>query len=67
MRHVGKATLNGSSDFANEASASIAALFFNWVMMIRFGIDGVAAFAVINYILFTGLIIFSPLATLYSL
>lgn len=57
MRHVGKAAFNGSSDFANEASAGIAALIFNWVMMNRFGIDGVAAFAVVNYILLTGLII----------
>ena len=52
MRHAGKAAFNGSYDFANEASAGIAALFFNWVMMNCFGIDGVAAFAVIDYIFY---------------
>lgn len=55
--HVWRSVVNGSSDFANEASAGITALVFNWVMMSRFGVDGVAAFAVVNYILFTGLII----------
>ena len=57
MHHVWRSVVNGSSDFANEASAGITALVFNWVMMSRFGVDGVAAFAVVNYILFTGLII----------
>ena len=57
IRAVGRSAFNGLSDFANEASAGITALLFNWIMMARFGVDGVAAFAVVNYILFTGLII----------
>jgi Na+-driven multidrug efflux pump len=55
-RDVGRAAFNGASDFANEVSAGITALIFNWVMMSRFGVDGVAAFAVVNYILFAGVI-----------
>jgi Na+-driven multidrug efflux pump len=55
-RDVSRAAFNGISDFANEASASITALIFNWVMMSRFGVDGVAAFAIVNYILFSGVI-----------
>jgi Na+-driven multidrug efflux pump len=56
-RDVRQAAFNGASDFANEASAGITALIFNWVMMSRFGVDGVAAFAVVNYILFAGITI----------
>jgi len=55
-KDVARAAFNGISDFANEASAGITALIFNWVMMIRFGVDGVAAFAIVNYILFSGII-----------
>ena len=55
-KDVGRAAFNGASDFANEVSAGITALVFNWVMMRRFGVDGVAAFAVVNYILFAGVI-----------
>ncbi len=54
-RDMGRAAFNGMSDFANEASASATALIFNWVMMNRFGVAGVAAFAVVNYILYAGL------------
>ncbi len=55
-KDVGRAAFNGASDFANEASVGITALIFNWVMMSRFGVDGVAAFAIVNYILFSGVI-----------
>jgi len=55
-KDVGRAAFNGASDLANEVSAGITALVFNWVMMSRFGVDGVAAFAVVNYILFAGVI-----------
>jgi putative MATE family efflux protein len=55
-KDVLRAAFNGASDFANEASAGITALIFNWVMMSRFGVDGVAAFAIVNYILYSGVI-----------
>jgi putative MATE family efflux protein len=53
---VRRAAFNGASDFANEVSAGITALIFNWVMMSRYGVDGVAAFAIVNYIMFSGVI-----------
>ena len=56
-KDVKSAAFNGSSDFANEASAGVTVILFNWVMMDAFGVDGVAAFAVINYLLFAGLIV----------
>lgn len=54
---VGRAAINGASEFANEMSAGVTAFIFNWVMITRLGADGVAAFAVVNYILFVGLMI----------
>ncbi len=54
-RDVGRAAFNGVSEFVNEASVGITALMFNWVMMLRFGVDGVAAYAVINYLFYMGM------------
>lgn len=52
-----RAVLNGFSEFINEISAGIVIFIFNLVMMRRFGPSGVAAFTIINYILFFGLMI----------
>lgn len=49
--------LNGFSEFSNEISIGLTALLFNWVMITRLGSEGVAAFAVINYIVFVGLMV----------
>jgi MATE family, multidrug efflux pump len=54
---VGRAAINGVSEFVNEISAGITTFMFNWVMITRLGTDGVAAFAVMNYTLFVGLMI----------
>lgn len=52
-----RALLNGLSEFINEISAGIVIFIFNLVMIRRFGESGVAAFTIINYILFFGLMI----------
>ncbi len=52
-----RSALNGFSEFSNEISIGITALLFNWVMITRLGSSGVAAFAVINYIVFVGLMV----------
>lgn len=49
------AYFNGISEFANEASIGITALVFNWVMITRLGVDGVAALSVIDNIWILGL------------
>ena len=49
--------LNGFSEFSNELSVGFTTLLFNWVMISRLGSEGVAAFAVINYIVFFGLMV----------
>jgi putative MATE family efflux protein len=46
-----KASGNGSSEFINEASIGITAIIFNYVMLHSFGVDGVAAYAVISYLI----------------
>lgn len=52
-----KAAVNGTSEFVNETSAGITTLIFNYVMIKTFDVEGVAAFAVINYILWVGIMI----------
>lgn len=54
---VRRASINGISEFVNEMSAGVTAFIFNWVMITRLGSEGVAALAVVNYILFVGLMI----------
>ncbi len=50
-----KAAYNGFSEFANEMSIGLITLLFNWVMISRLGVEGVAAFTVIGYLLYIGL------------
>lgn len=42
--------LNGSSEFIGEMSTGIAMFAYNFVIMRRFGVDGVAAFTVVGYV-----------------
>ncbi|UJF18638.1 MATE family efflux transporter [Vibrio sp. SS-MA-C1-2] len=51
-----KSAFNGFSEFINEASAGLTIFIFNWVMVLKFGSDGVAAFAIIGYFSFIGLL-----------
>jgi len=50
-----KAYVNGISEFANELSIGVTALIFNWVMITRVGVEGVAALTIINNIWMMGL------------
>ncbi|MBT6329566.1 MAG: MATE family efflux transporter [Kordiimonadaceae bacterium] len=49
------AYLNGISEFANEVSIGVTALIFNWVMITRLGMEGVAALTIINNIWMIGI------------
>lgn len=51
------AAYNGLSEFANEISAGVITFIFNWVMMRNLGVQGVAAFTIVNYLLFMGFMI----------
>jgi putative MATE family efflux protein len=50
-----RAAYNGFSEFATELSLATVTLLFNWVMITRMGVDGVAAFTIISYLLMIGL------------
>lgn len=52
-----KACYNGASEFVNEISIGIMTLIFNYVMIKNFSVEGVAAFTVIEYLLFIGVMI----------
>lgn len=52
-----KAGSNGASEFVNEASVGITALIFNYVMLQSFGVDGVAAYAVISYLVWLSIMV----------
>jgi len=52
-----KASYNGASEFVNEISVGITTLIFNYVMIKNLGVEGIAAFAVINYLLLIGIMI----------
>jgi putative MATE family efflux protein len=56
-KQILKATYNGTSEFVNEISVGITILIFNYVMIKNFGIEGIAAFTVINYLLLIGIMI----------
>jgi Na+-driven multidrug efflux pump len=52
-----QAAYNGFSEFINEMSAGIVVLLFNLIMIRKMGVSGVAAFTIINYLIYAGLMI----------
>ena len=57
-REVLQAAYNGISEFINEISGGIIVLIFNWMLLQRFGVVGVAAITVVNYVLMLGFMMF---------
>jgi putative MATE family efflux protein len=57
-REVVQAAYNGISEFINEISGAIIAFIFNWMLIQRAGVSGVAAITVVNYLLFIGFMMF---------
>ena len=57
-REVLQAAYNGISEFINEISGGIIVLIFNWMLLQRFGVVGVAAITVVNYLLMLGFMMF---------
>lgn len=55
---IPKALANGVSEFANEISVGLTTLLLNWIMITRLGVEGVAAFTIVNYLFFIGLMTF---------
>lgn len=59
---VYRAALNGISEFLSEASGGIVMLVFNWILMTQVGSTGVASFAIVNYLIMVGFMIFYGIA-----
>jgi Na+-driven multidrug efflux pump len=57
-----RSTFNGFSEFLNETSSGLVLLLFNWILMSELGANGVAAFAVADYLLYFGILIFYGVA-----
>ncbi|MFT6958871.1 MAG: putative MATE family efflux protein [Halieaceae bacterium] len=57
-KEVLQAGYNGISEFINEVSGAIIAFIFNWMLIQRAGVSGVAAITVVNYLLFIGFMMF---------
>ena len=55
---VTEAAYNGISEFINEVSGGLITFIFNWMLIQRAGVEGVAAITVVNYALMVGFIIF---------
>ncbi|MBT4285581.1 MAG: MATE family efflux transporter [Rhodobacteraceae bacterium] len=55
MRH---AAFNGFSEFLTETSAGLIVLMFNWILITNIGSMGVAAFTVVDYLMYFSLLIF---------
>jgi len=54
-KDVFRAAFNGFSEFTNELSIGLIVLLFNWVMITRLGVAGVAAYTIIGYLVMIGL------------
>ena len=57
-REVLQAAYNGVSEFINESSGGIIAFIFNWMLVERAGVNGVAAITVVNYLMLLGFMMF---------
>lgn len=58
MRVFVDTALNGSSEFIGEMASCISMFAYNFVIMRRFGVDGVTAFTIVGYLCYTfGMII----------
>jgi putative MATE family efflux protein len=55
---VFQAAYNGLSEFINEVSGGIIAFIFNWMLIERAGVNGVAAITVVNYLMLLGFMMF---------
>lgn len=61
-REVFKAAGNGLSEWVNEASVGLIMLLINWLLITSQGVAGVAAFTVVNYLIFLSLMVFYGIA-----
>lgn len=54
---LARSAYNGVSEFINEVSAGLIMWLLNGIMLARLGVEGIAAFSVINYFVFLSLML----------
>ncbi len=59
---LGRISFNGLSECINEISGGLVILVLNWLMVTHLGVTGIAAFAVINYLIFVSLMLYYGIA-----
>lgn len=59
---INKVAYNGLSEFVNELSGGMVIFLLNWLLVLYQGVNGLAAFAVINYMIFISLMIYYGIA-----
>lgn len=59
FKHI---SLNGLSECINEISGGVVILVLNWLLVTQLDVDGIAAFAVINYLIFVSLMLYYGIA-----
>ena len=57
-REIPRAAFNGFSEFLTETSAGLIVLVFNWILISNVGSMGVAAFTVVDYLMYFSLLVF---------
>jgi len=57
-KEIFSAVVNGFSEFVNEFSVGLTTLFLNWLMITMLGVEGVAAFTIVNYLFFLGIMVY---------
>jgi len=53
-----KSAYNGFSEFVNEISVGIVILVLHWIINRQSGVEGIAAFSVVNYLIFISLMVY---------
>lgn len=61
-RSLVRTAFNGVSEFINELSVGLVIFLLNWLLIARQGVEGVAAFTVVNYLIFLSLMLFYGIA-----
>ena len=56
-RELFRSAYNGLSEFINEISAGLVMFVINWILMVETGAAGVAAFTIVNYIIWLSIMI----------
>ncbi len=59
LKHI---SFNGLSECINEISGGLVILVLNWLLITQLDVDGIAAFAVINYMIFVSLMLYYGIA-----